>query len=564
MSDKLVCGSFKPRFDGCRPLGLAACLAADEARLLKLDLVLQGERIAQLERGEALRLARRTAELELNRRRLELIIDAVPDAVLAFDEHGLVVSLNRAARRLFGWSDHAALGEHVGRFLGDALEGDANAGTAIEREGRHRNGSPVHIEITVRTVSLDGERLRVATVKDLTEVKYTQKLLNEQAFLVEKSRSLLVFTDPRSNILWSNPQFVKTSGHTLDELVGRRLSDFLLPDETTDRSGPLMRQAVRQRKPFDVELLLRHSSGRPFYVHLNAYPMFREDGSLEKYAAIGVEITEEKRQKKLGIDFVSMVSHELRTPLTVVSAALDSLECGRFDDTPDMRAELVAMGTRNCRQLSTLIEDLLDVNKIEAGVIRLNCQQVPVVALAQEVILSMRPIATDADVRCRFVEPASELYAFVDPQRLRQVMTNLLSNAIKFSPAGGTVRVSVDAVAQAINGESSGAEPIRFAVMNRGDGIPDELRPRIFGKFARGLEVQANGKEGFGLGLCISKRLVEQMNGSIGFESEPGLETVFSINVPRADTRTEAPVPARRVDRRRNDKGASPRGLAPS
>mgnify|MGYP003652632235 FL=1 len=265
-----------------------------------------------------------------------------------------------------------------------------------------------------------------------------------------------------------------------------------------------------------------HATGRPFWIQMEAHPMLDEDGAIEKHVAIGVDITEKKRLEKQQADFVAMVSHELRTPLTVVSGSLDAIEMSFAKDMPEMGQSLIDMGQRNCAHLSRLIEDLLDINKLEAGIIKFQSQSICLDQVLQDAIQTITPMAEKQDLTVSARLDTQDAHVFVDPQRLRQVMLNLLSNAVKFSRAGGDIEVS------AVREE----EGVRFCVIDSGIGIPAEFQSKVFERFARDAGVQAEGIEGFGLGLSICKGLIEQMNGEIGFKSVHGEGATFWVTLP--------------------------------
>jgi signal transduction histidine kinase len=222
-------------------------------------------------------------------------------------------------------------------------------------------------------------------------------------------------------------------------------------------------------------------------------------------------------------EFTSTLSHELRTPLTSIIGSLQLINSGVLGEAPKDIGELTAVAERNGQRLLDLINDILDIEKIESGKLTLVSQAMRLDELVREAIVLNRAFADRFKVRfeARGDLPNWEVYA--DHKRLLQVMTNLLSNAAKFSPEGGVVEVSLEE-----RGES-----LRIGVHDRGPGIPEAFRGKIFGRFTQADATATRQKGGTGLGLAICKRLIELMHGRIGFDDRPGGGTTFWFELPR-------------------------------
>jgi len=239
-------------------------------------------------------------------------------------------------------------------------------------------------------------------------------------------------------------------------------------------------------------------------------------------AELSRDVTDRKRYEKALEEIVQVAAHELRSPLTSIFGTLQLLS--RRGDTlsAEDKERLLAMARRNSERMVLLINDLLDLGRVESGgasfsIVPLNLER----ELAQA-----RELSEGYASRCEVtIELASLPHARVraDPKRLQQVLANLLSNAVKFSPRGGCVRLSAS--------QSDGM--IRVEVSDRGPGIPKELRARIFQRFARGEapKTPEHGR-GSGLGLAISKALIEKMGGRIGFETGEPAGTTFYFELP--------------------------------
>jgi signal transduction histidine kinase len=223
--------------------------------------------------------------------------------------------------------------------------------------------------------------------------------------------------------------------------------------------------------------------------------------------------------------FIASVSHELRTPLTAIIGALGMIETYQAEGIPEQTMKLVDMAYDNGKRLSVLINDLLDFEKLNAHRMEFHCEQTKLVPLLVRVLELNRSYAEN--YRISFVlEPLSaEVEVIADENRLIQVMTNLLSNAAKHSPAGEKVLITVR--------QSDGKACV--AVSDRGAGVPEAFREHVFEKFAQADSSSTRKNNGTGLGLAISKAIIEQMGGTIGFDSIVGQGATFYFYLPLAN-----------------------------
>ena len=233
------------------------------------------------------------------------------------------------------------------------------------------------------------------------------------------------------------------------------------------------------------------------------------------------------------------LSHELRTPLTLILGPLDDVLAGRHGPlSPESHTRLTIM-RNNARRLLRLISNLLDFSRVEAGHLELHIVPGDLVAFARQVVLSFAPLAERHQIQLQFVpEEDSILFAY-DPNHLEKILFNLLSNACKFTTAGGKVRVAVRSLAEAGRAAETFAE---IAVKDTGSGIAEEDLPHIFDLYRRGDQAQVH--EGSGIGLALSKELVELHDGTITVASEPGFGSTFTVRLPMRPAVEEAAMDA--------------------
>jgi len=252
-------------------------------------------------------------------------------------------------------------------------------------------------------------------------------------------------------------------------------------------------------------------------------PLVNTEGRIVAVIAQGQDITRHLEAERLKKEFTSTLSHELRTPLTSIIGSLQLINSGVMGEVGRDVAELTTIAERNGQRLLDLINDILDIEKIESGKLTMNPEVFGLGELVREALVLNKAFGERFGVRFEANGPIAARPVHADRKRLLQVMTNLLSNATKFSPEGGVVEVTM---------EERGPS-LRVGVHDRGPGIPENFRHRIFGRFAQADSTTARQKSGTGLGLAICKRLVELMQGRIGFEDRAGGGTTFWFELPR-------------------------------
>ncbi|MDE1147599.1 MAG: CHASE3 domain-containing protein [Azospirillaceae bacterium] len=239
------------------------------------------------------------------------------------------------------------------------------------------------------------------------------------------------------------------------------------------------------------------------------------------YTLVLRDITHRKEVERMKDAFISTVSHELRTPLTSIHGSI-RLALGLPDALPTQTQNLLRIADRNAERLIAIVNDLLDIERIESGTLDLKSEKLDLSELAAEAVENLRPLAEERTVTLRYSD-GGPLPVVGDPRRLRQVLGNLISNAIKYSNLGGIVTV--------MGGAAEGR--IRLSVHDTGPGVPDWFRPRLFQKFAQADSSDSRQKGGNGLGLSIVKAIVERHGGHVTLNSHPG-DTEFVLTLPPA------------------------------
>lgn len=247
-----------------------------------------------------------------------------------------------------------------------------------------------------------------------------------------------------------------------------------------------------------------------------------ESGGKLGYTAIVRDITERKKVEQLKKEFISTVSHELRTPLAAISGSLSLIENGVVGDITEKMKTLVDNANRNTVRLAKLVNDLLDSEKMAAGAMQYDMEDCEIKSLVEKALDMNRAVAIQSNISLILAEGAESAIIHVDPERFIQVMTNLLANAIKFSS-------NDDFIETQVNVEN---DQVRVAVIDHGAGVPDKFRDKIFGKFSQADSSDTRKHGGTGLGLNITKVIIEKFNGKIDYSSVPNKETTFFFTLP--------------------------------
>jgi signal transduction histidine kinase len=224
-------------------------------------------------------------------------------------------------------------------------------------------------------------------------------------------------------------------------------------------------------------------------------------------------------------EFLALTTHDLRSPLTVISGVINFFTSGRLGDMTPEQKNMVAMMERNTQSLIELVNDLLDASKLESGTLRLEVAPVELAPLVAELRETMLPMAKEKEIALEEHVPAGLPAVSADRAKLRRVLVNLLSNAVKFTPKGGRIEV---------NAERDGDRAVRVSVTDTGVGIPPEDLARLFDKFEQARSRATRSEKGTGLGLYITRQLVELHGGHIDVESEVGQGSTFSFTIPTA------------------------------
>jgi PAS domain S-box-containing protein len=301
----------------------------------------------------------------------------------------------------------------------------------------------------------------------------------------------------------------------------QNLQALVHPDDAATVTAQVQALLAGQADSYRIEHRVRRQDGSWKWIESAARVNERDAGGRAlRVTGANADIDERKKVERMKNEFIAVVNHELRTPLTSMLASLALVREGSTGDLPPEARQFVEIAYDNCERLAALVNDILDIERIEAGRMEIRLEAVELGALLQRAIGLNAAYAERFGVRLAGSDGGTALRIRADPDRLMQALTNLLSNAAKHSPRGGDVIIAV----------ADAGTSARISVSDRGPGIAPEFRARLFGRFEQA--DRAHG--GTGLGLAIAKALVEKMGGRIGCDSEPGTGSTFWIELPKA------------------------------
>ena len=469
------------------------------------------------------------------------VTESMAEGVVTATPQGVIVGANSAARALFGYTLDDLIGRQVATLLParyqsgftafyEALarrpHGFRESGTEVR--GARRDGAEFPVHVSFGDVHVGGQWLFTAIIRDITESKRISQALRDSEAqlrqLTDTVPALIAYVDKDQRLQFHNKAYEEAFGLSHEKMHQKTLLEVMGAEFYAGVKDHVAEALAGYSVRYEREQV--SATGRRREYVMDYFPRYGEGKAWDQaigFFALGNDVTELKRIDRMKSEFVSTVSHELRTPLTSIRGSLGLVWGGVTGELPEKAKALVGIAKNNCERLIRLINDILDSEKIESGKMRFEMQPVELEPLMEQVLAANEGFAAQHQVKLVLRTGSHPVCVNVDSDRLTQVVTNLLSNAIKFSPAQGTVQILV----------RSGAERVRVEISDEGPGIPQEFRQHIFQKFSQADASDTRQRGGTGLGLNISKAMLERMDGSIGFTTEQNVGTTFFFELPQ-------------------------------
>ncbi len=343
-----------------------------------------------------------------------------------------------------------------------------------------------------------------------------------------------------------NPALCQLLGYSKSELLQFAVQDLIQPEELDQHHNHIQDLIADRTLSLQIESELRHKSGKTRWAICSVSVVRDPEGEPLYFVVQVQDINERHALEQLKSEFISSVSHELRTPLTSIRGSLGLLASGVLDHQPEKHKRLIEIAAIESERLVRLVDDLLDLERLQSQQVTLHPEWFSAMSLIQQVVENLRPTADSNNVHLD-IEPTS-VQVWADSDRIIQVLINLVSNAIKFSPSGSTVRLSVQSqndeeLLQSSDKQQDVLEPARsiaispysqvvFQVTDQGRGIPADQLELIFDRFQQVNKSDSRDQAGVGLGLAICKNIVQQHGGLIWAESKVGQGSTFYFTLP--------------------------------
>ena len=498
--------------------------------------------------SEKARLETQLTEQQVYNRSL---FEASADALFAIAPDGVITDVNEEATRLSGYTRKHLIGSRFNDYFTDPAQAAAGAAKTFA-EGRvigyelvtvTRQGRRISVSVNAGVFTdASGKALGIlAGAREISAQKQLeQQLRDSQVYtrsLIESNIDALVTTDAVGVITDVNQQMEALTGHGRNELIGSDLKNYFTEPAVAEEG---VRQTLREGKVTDYELTALSRSGEETVVVYNAATLFDPDHKLQGIFAAVREITERKaferklqetnqeleRADQAKDRFLASMSHELRTPLNAIIGFTGTLLMklpGPLN--PEQEAQLQTVQSSG-RHLLSIINDLLDLAKIESGKWEGDFQPIDSGEVAKEVAAGLKPLARNKGLALSVKAPPEAAITTTDRRALSQILINLTNNAIKFTDAG---EVRLEVHENAANGHSS----VRFDVIDTGIGIKQADQAKLFEAFEQLKKYGTTPREGTGLGLYICQRLAGLLGGTIEFTTEVGKGSMFSFIVPK-------------------------------
>ena len=466
-----------------------------------------------------------------------LLAENSSDMITRLTPEAIIEYASPASAVVVGFSPERLAGRNVGEFIhpDDLAQARSmfaevvkhNIVNVVTCRLRHQDKGWLWVETSFRSVREPGSNWTsqvIGVSRNVDERVHVTEALNRFKYVLDHTRDMIFIADTTSlRFNYVNQGAAETLGYPREKLLGMapwEVRTGITEAEYREVIEPLLRGDIQSQQ---FEAVHRRADGTQFPVDATLQTV-RRPGEVDLFVWLIRDATERKKIDRMKNEFVSTVSHELRTPLTSIRGSLGLIMGGAVGELPKQAKDLVRIAHNNSERLVRLINDILDIEKIESGKMRFDFRPYRLPPLLEQALEANRGYGAQLGVRFEVRGEIPDSVVRLDSDRFMQVMSNLLSNAAKFSPSPGIVEVATTRV----------EGTVRICVTDHGPGIPEDFRNKIFGKFCQADSSDSRQKGGTGLGLSIVKAIVESHGGHVGFDTQIGVGTTFHVTFREA------------------------------
>lgn len=534
---------------------LPVCLSATALKDISGNFIMSRSIIFNISERKRTEVALKTSQV-----RFAGIVEIAKDAIISVDANQRITLFNQGAEAIFGYTSEEILGQPLDlllperfvtphrRYMSGFAHSDGKARRMGERSeifGLRKDGSEFPAEASISRLNLGNETLFTAILRDISDYKQAEATLSQLAAIVESSEDAIISKSLDGTITSWNASAQKLYGYTPGEAIGRSIS-LLLPADKLDEEAQFLERLQQGEHIQHYETVRKRKDGTVVDISLTVSPIKDATGKIIGASKIARDITQQRAIAKMKSEFISIVSHELRTPLTAIRGSLGLVAHGIYDKKPEKKQRMIEIAASQSDRLVRLVNDILDLQRLESGKMKLVMQACDAANLIQQSADTMRSYAEQNQIQ--LVVHLLPVQVWASPDSIIQTLTNLLSNAIKFSAPGGKVWLS----AQLVNPEEQGTQATEeytndtipnpqtlpsipytlFSVKDQGRGIPSDKLEIIFERFQQVDASDSREKGGTGLGLAICRKIIEQHEGKIWAESVVNEGSTFYFTLP--------------------------------
>jgi protein-histidine pros-kinase len=476
------------------------------------------------------------SELE-NANSFRLLVESAPNAMVLVNHEGRITLVNKQTEKLFGYDRKFLLGREIEILIPDrfkekhpeyresflAIPKARNMGVGRDLFAKRMDGSEFPVEIGLNPIEIPSGRMILAVVIDITERKKAEERFR---LVVESAPNAMVLINSEGRITLVNSQTEKLFGYSRKELIGLGV-ELLIPIRFRVHHPEFRKMFFEKPQTRSMgagrDLFALRKNGSEFPVEIGLNPIESEEGSL--VLASIIDITERKIQEtnRLKSDFLANMSHELRTPLNAILGFSELLVDERVGKLSPKQLEYMRDIHASGTHLLQLINDVLDLAKIESGKIEVSISKFSIHEVIESLIKTLKPIADKKEVLIKLKLTPEITTVYLDKNKFRQILFNLISNAVKFNKPNGVVTIETSLLNK---------ERLKLHVHDTGIGMSMDGLKKIFVPFVQLDSGPARKHEGTGLGLALTKNLVELHGGEISVSSVLGTGSTFSVSLP--------------------------------